>query len=382
VVDVIVIANDIVPGFGLPVAAPGLRAHGLAKGLRANGLDAIVTVPLPLVEREWLNRSASVSWPSLSRTIAIADTNLASFVQSQKPLAVVLTNSNKFTAVQPIRETKYIYDFFAPKMKELAEISAPDREKQLAELRARKLSALDRVEAVIVNGQKKVPYVLEWLEQTKRGIDDRPVVVVDMPIENCFAEPIDAHSINVAMAGYLVPWIRFGKSLEALHVALNEIEALRLHLLMPEHWGGAKSQHPDQERLSEIRKHNRTRARSEILFDEYQRYLSRMDVFIDLFTWSAERELAMVTRTVTAIGCGLPVVHPTFTECSPLIAKYDAGWLVDPQDGEGLVALLRALTTDRELLTSKRAGAQRLAREMLSPEVATRPLVALIKSWQ
>jgi len=36
---VFVLSNDVVPSLGMPVAAPGLRAFGLAEGLRANGVE-------------------------------------------------------------------------------------------------------------------------------------------------------------------------------------------------------------------------------------------------------------------------------------------------------------------------------------------------------
>ena len=41
---VILIANDVVPGMGLAVAAPGLRAYGLGIGLRAHGCEVLTVV--------------------------------------------------------------------------------------------------------------------------------------------------------------------------------------------------------------------------------------------------------------------------------------------------------------------------------------------------
>ena len=42
---VIVISNDVVPGQAMPVAAPGLRAFGLASGLRQHGFDvSVITI--------------------------------------------------------------------------------------------------------------------------------------------------------------------------------------------------------------------------------------------------------------------------------------------------------------------------------------------------
>ena len=37
-------SNDVVPGMGVPVAAPGLRVFGLEQGLRAAGVPTIVVV--------------------------------------------------------------------------------------------------------------------------------------------------------------------------------------------------------------------------------------------------------------------------------------------------------------------------------------------------
>ena len=42
--NVIIISNDVIPGMGLPVAAPGLRAWGLAHGLREHGISVEIVV--------------------------------------------------------------------------------------------------------------------------------------------------------------------------------------------------------------------------------------------------------------------------------------------------------------------------------------------------
>jgi hypothetical protein len=49
---VFIVSNDIVPSLGMPVAAPGLRAFGLAEGLRANGANVKTLVVKGFVDRQ------------------------------------------------------------------------------------------------------------------------------------------------------------------------------------------------------------------------------------------------------------------------------------------------------------------------------------------
>ena len=60
---VFIISNDIVPSLGMPVAAPGLRAFGLAEGLRANGASVKTLVVKGFVDRQWMRFGRSVPHP-------------------------------------------------------------------------------------------------------------------------------------------------------------------------------------------------------------------------------------------------------------------------------------------------------------------------------
>ena len=65
---------------------------------------------------------------------------------------------------------------------------------------------------------------------------------------------------------------------------------------------------------------------------------------------------------MVALSCGVPVVHPPFTEVSPLVAAYDAGWLVDPADPEAVDAVFDEVVGRPEVVAAKAAGARRLWR--------------------
>jgi glycosyltransferase involved in cell wall biosynthesis len=86
----------------------------------------------------------------------------------------------------------------------------------------------------------------------------------------------------------------------------------------------------------------------------------------------------MVTRSVVSLACGVPVVHPPFTEVSAMISEYDAGWLVDPLDDGAVGAALDEVMGDPETVRRKRENARALALEVLDPAEAVKPLVEIL----
>jgi glycosyltransferase involved in cell wall biosynthesis len=102
-------------------------------------------------------------------------------------------------------------------------------------------------------------------------------------------------------------------------------------------------------------------------------------VVLDLFDRTRERELAMVTRTIVALCCGKPVVHPPFTEVSPLIEEFSAGWLVDPADEQAVARTLAEIIGDPELVTERARGARRLWAARLDPSEVVQGLERVIE---
>lgn len=117
-------------------------------------------------------------------------------------------------------------------------------------------------------------------------------------------------------------------------------------------------------------------------FADFQRFLAGCDAVVDLFGRTRERELAVVTRTIVALASGKPVLHPPFTEVSPLIEEFGAGWLVDPEDGEALKRTLTEIVTDREAVAERSRGARRLWAAQLDPAVAVKGLERVIEQIQ
>ena len=157
---------------------------------------------------------------------------------------------------------------------------------------------------------------------------------------------------------------------------------MSLDLLLPWHWGGGpRRSHESRADLDRLEGHASVTTHGPMNFSEFQAFLSEVDVSIDLFQHNLEREYAMVTRSIISLACGVPVIHPPFTEVSPMIATYDAGWLVDPPDTAALEKIVGDILDDPDIVRRKKENTRALAAEMLDPAVAVKPLLRILEGW-
>jgi hypothetical protein len=384
---VFIISNDIVPSLGMPVAAPGLRAFGLAEGLRANGANVKTLVVKGFVDRQWMRFGKTVPHPMGPDTEVIGGFRLSRYLKTHAPATVILINSNQVDNLGPIPGIKYVLDFFAPKMLEmLYHHSGEYPEKEISELRLRKIRAIKLADGFVVNGAKKIPYFLAWLLQADRDIRDLPFEVVNMcaPLAWSGAPRIGPDSggpVRFAVAGYLHSWSTLGNWVRVMERHLDGSN-VSLDLMVPWHWSVSEHyEHTSRGDLERLGGYGSVTTHGPMTFSNFQGFLSGIDVAIDLFQHNLEREYAMVTRSIIALACGVPVLHPPFTEVSPMIAEYDAGWLVDPEDKGALEAVISGIIDNPDELRRKKENARRLASAVIEPEVAVKPLVRMMEGW-
>jgi hypothetical protein len=382
--NVFILSNDVVPSLGMPVAAPGLRAFGLAEGLRANGVKAKTVVTRGFTDRQWLRFGRSVPHPTAPHAEVVSARQLARYLDSNSPAVAVLINSNQVDHLRPIRGVRYVLDFFAPKMLEtLYQHGEGYPKEELAALRRRKIRAIELADAFIVNGRKKLPYFLAWMLQADRDVRQLPVEVVNMcaPLHwSGDAGPVGS-GVRFAVAGYLQSWSTLGSWVKVVERQL-EHPGMSLDLLLPWHWGGGvERSHESRADLDRLEGHESVTTHGPMTFSEFQALLSGVDVSIDLFQHNLEREYAMVTRSIISLACGVPVIHPPFTEVSPMVAEYDAGWLVDPPDTAALEKVISRILDAPDLVRRKKENARALAAEVLDPVVAVKPLLRIMEGW-
>jgi hypothetical protein len=375
--EVILVANDVVPGMGSPVAAPGLRVLGLGAGLREHGFPVTTVVVAEAVRAAW---AGPVPPPVPPATRVVEASALGRFLAGESPAVVVLTNSNHIDDVAPTPGLRLIVDLFAPKVLEMAcRAGGADRRRALEELRQRKLRAIAAADGLIFNGPKKHPYFLSWLLAAGRDPAETPLEPVFMCLPSHFStgRPAGAGA-RLCVAGYRQSWSLPGPWLERLADRLNP-PRMTLDLVLPAHWGEGGAPSPEPPAVEAVRRRPGVAVHAAMRFGEFLDLMDGVDVAVDLFEHTLEREYAVVTRTVVALSCGVPVVHPPFTEVSPLIARADAGWLVDADDGEGLDRVLDEILESPGAVAAKAENARRLWGEELDPAVAVRPLAEMIE---
>ncbi|WP_181407659.1 glycosyltransferase family protein [Nocardioides sambongensis] len=371
---VAILANDVVPGMGMPVAAPGLRAWGMAEGLRELGCEVVVIIEPGLAGSVW---GRALPPPTPSGAIALRPTRIAEYVRAQSIDALVICNSNHAPALGDLGRCRLIYDFFAPKVLEMSEnVARDDLEEALWQLRVRKSAALARSDAVVSNGAKKLPYVREWMERS--GVPDLPLAVVNPGVPPMPPAPRRDGPLRAIATGYLQPWSRPGAWTSAVLPLLDE-GILTLDLLVARHWGQRVTREETPQELSRLFEHPAVTSHQSLRFGDFRALMSGFDLSLDIFARNPERELAMVTRSVVALAGGLPVLHPPFTEVSPIIRQYGAGWLVQGDDAAEMTDVLRGIGEDEAALKSARDGAVRVSHEVFAPAVAAAPLQQLLE---
>ena len=380
---VFIISNDVVPSLGMPVAAPGLRAFGLAEGLRANGVRVTTLVIKGFVERQWMRFGRSIPHPRAPYTEIVGARGLIRYLEAHAPAIVILINSNQADHLRPVEGIRYVLDFFAPKVLEtLYQHGSGYPEDALKHLRERKIRAIRLADAFICNGEKKLPYFLAWILQADRDVRRLPLEVVNMCVPLSWSEKIrDAGGgVRLAVAGYLQSWSTLGSWVESLESRLDQ-PGVDLDLLVPWHWGGGiERAHESKDALDRLGHHPSVTTHGPMTFSAFQRFLSTVDVTIDLFQHNLEREYAMVTRSIVSLACGVPVIHPPFTEVSPMIAEYDAGWLVDPLNAGALEVVLDEIVGDPGVVRQKTKNAITLASAVINPTEAVKPLLRIMES--
>ena len=375
---VVLISNDVVPGMGLPVAAPGLRVFGLGEGLRRHGFRVVTVVNEAPVRSLWSGEGLPPLPPD---TRVVPTGEIGDFVTRQAPAIVVVTNyRSQLYGLRPSPGLHPIIDLFAPKMLEVVcNPDRPDRTQALAALRERKLRAMAAAEGFIVNGTKKVPYFLAWLLQAGHDPLTTPLEPVFMCVPSHFPAGGSARTgLRFVVAGYLQGWSLPGVWLDHLVDRLVP-PRVTLDLVLPAHWGRRRQAGTSNHRVAGLAGRPGVTVHGMMAYDDYLDFMGQVDVAVDLFEHTLEREYAVVTRSVVALACGVPVIHPPFTEVSPLIAAFDAGWLVDPADLGAVDAVIDAIIGHPEVVAAKAANARHLWREVLDPEVAVRPLAKLAR---
>ncbi len=366
---VLVIANDGLPYPGLPVSGSGLRAWGLGQGLAARGHDVHFAMP------------ASAASPGVptgdDAPLLYEHLDFADKIEALAPDVLVFQHWPHVGGAAHL-DIPIALDLHGPLLLEAAfqRRAGVDETERLQA----KLDAFNRADFLSCPGEQQRKYFLPWLmlaggDPTTEGIATIPVSLGPDGPEHHW--PSD--EVNFVYGGMFLPWQDPTLGLTTLVDVLESEGHGRLDFFGARHPAFEMEVGLLEDLEDRLGRSSRVAVHGLRPRDELLEHYRRSYVALDVMRRNHERELAFTTRTVEYLWCGLPVVYQDYGELSPMIREYEAGWVVDPEDRDGLESLLRGIVRDPDEIKRRSANAQLLARERLNWERTIDPLDAFCR---
>jgi glycosyltransferase involved in cell wall biosynthesis len=368
---VLLVSPDFLPFPGLPTVGSGLRAWGLGQGLRARGHDVVFSIP----DRS-IRRRAKI--PAETLELAWGNRRLDDVVARSEADVVVCCGWPIIDRIDAVAvSVPFILDQHGPHLleRQYAPGGVDDED------RTAKRRALAKADYFTCAGAKQLEYFQQWLAQagwTKDECRTRSAVIPvsldpDPPVPRSDGELVFVYG------GVFLPWQDPSRALLQVRDEIDRRRAGRLRIFGGRHPIYDVGTGVFDQLVAELGRSPRVAIEGMVehrkLIDQYR----RAHVAVDLMARNPERELAFTTRTVEYLWCGLPVIHDDYSELSDYIARYDAGWTVEPDNADALGAVLDEIFGNRGVLERKRANAQRLVREQLNWSATIDPLGRFVR---
>jgi GT2 family glycosyltransferase len=369
---VLVISSDILPYPGLPTVGSGLRAWGLGQGLKSQGHEVLFSMPRAAL----LGRANIV--PPEAVELAWEPHTLASVIRTAKPDVIVVCNWPVLDLLPTEQiSVPIILDQHGPHYLEREYQRFGDPEDNAR----RKINALQKADFFTCAGERQLAYFRTWLEWagwTERDLNERTAVIpVSLSPDLPKHQPDD--EITFVYGGVFLPWQDPSLGLSLLVEEMNRRNKGKLYI-----FGGKHPVYPVntgvfETLLARLVSSPHVVVRGMVSHEELIAAYTRAHVAIDLMRRNRERELAFTTRTVEYLWCGLPVIYNNYSELSDYIREYNAGWVLDPEDREAILAVLSEIFEHPECIVEKSQNAQRLVRERLTWDKTIAPLDAFVR---
>jgi hypothetical protein len=202
-----------------------------------------------------------------------------------------------------------------------------------------KCHALSRADGFFVPGDRQYYYFRAWLAMAGFDIDENTIIKVPLVLDPAFyAGHNTERRKELVCGGVRWPWAQIMWSAEQeAYFAEQGFDILRFL-----HGGGA-----DQDgQLKKSTESETGMAKSHCeLVNVYQFAFAAWD----FYQLNRERELAITTRTMEYLYCGLPVFYPQSLELAELINRFDMGFTaMDPQGFRQIDGLVDEIERKRE----------------------------------
>ena len=367
---ILVVSSDILPLPGLPTTGAGLRAWGLGKALEGKGHKVYFSMPAQAVA----GREEIV--PGEIRELAWELETLNQIIHRVSPDLVVVCNWPVAANIGDVN-IPVALDQHGPHLLERVyqryegfEINA-----------SAKILGFEKADFFTCAGDWQRLYFLPWLMQAGFDIEQDNIASIPVSLSPQLPQHSFGPEVTFVYGGVFLPWQDPCLALLTLVEKLEERSKGVLKFFGGKHPFSAEVGSGIFEELrASLERSERVIIKPMIPHDELIREYCTAHVAIDLMKRNPERELAFTTRTVEYLWCGLPVIYNDYSELSSYIREYQAGWVVDPEDKEGIAKVIEGILKSPEIVRQRSENAQRLVREKFTWNRTIAPLDAFCRS--
>ncbi len=389
---ILLVTTEPVPLPGLTATGAGLRAWALAEGLRSRGFEVEIAMAADAIE------ASNAEALREAKPFLFERERLTEHVRERRPDALVMQHWGLMDRLGEI-DCPLAIDLAGPHLLERRFWGTPSPERDLEH----KLSALARADFLTCSGERQRDYFLGFALQagfdpTAGSEQTRCALSSPHSSPECFSDlcqdptaggilPVIPFSVSPEIpeekdydpesfiyTGFLLPWQDPSVGVEALLDTLESRGRGRFDFIGGAHPAGDVSQGRFDGILKRIEASLRASLKPPRAFDALTNDMGTYGVAFDLMARNLERELAFPSRTVVYLTHGLPVITNDYSELSHLVKRYDAGWLLNPLDAEGIANLIGDLLDHPHEIARRRDNARRLVRECLTWDKTIAPL--------
>jgi glycosyltransferase involved in cell wall biosynthesis len=357
---VLIISDDILLHAGIIGRAGGIRAWGIGEGLKENSLQVYYAV-----RTQWWPKNSPLPpqrvferyWQSISELEQIIKTCGCDVIINCSYSTILPKLAQEFPVIQ---------DSNGPRLLERAYL----RPESFWDNAWFETSAYTGADYFICPSQRQLTFFYPWLFLSGFSIEDHSRFAVirlgihgDPPHRNIQKK-------RIVYTGSLLPWTDPRKCWK---LAIEEVERVNAQLLLilsklPINNNSIKFLLND---LNSYRKLPCCKVMMDIPFSQYLIEITESLAALDVMENNIERELAMPTRTITYLWAGVPIIIHNYSEIGELVSRYDAGWVVSPEDKSAIREATREALNDIDIIKYKSKNASTLHKEIFDPKIST-----------
>lgn|GEM_PF-2193180 len=288
---------------------------------------------------------------------------------------VILVEALEEARALPRGGPPVILDLFAPRILEQQFQTGSDEREAV-----RVLDAIQRGDHFLFSNERQKYFHLPLLALAGVDCTDDAGAVVPISCPPELPTPSTPDEVTFVAGGVFWPWADIGRGLRGLVDLLDDAGAGSVHL-----YGGEYGIRSDTERYADPRSalpadHPRVEFKGLVPIDDLWADYAACSIAFDLMAPNPEREINLSFRQIDYLRCGLPVITSPRQVIAADVREYGAGWLVDPEDADGLRTLVTRLLANPAEVAEASAAAQRLARDKYSWAHTVEALDALVRA--